>query len=305
MDRNNIKTIIQTQEPTKAQVFPKEIAMSFVDKFEEVKGRYQDPVSELEKGNILVGETRIIKDYNDTVRKGVPGQIVEIHGNSNTNTVMAKFVEKDGTVVYEIISPPTPPSVTDREDYYDDYHHIVGTEEGENGELPVSRPRNTELGNDTDVSNSGTSQSISAANVNTNDNAESTNPTAVSNTNTNTVGNTNNSAIPTISNNPISDINEANDASNDNTELGKRKRDSDDENNESKRKKDDDSSDKGGGNSGLGGLGDNAGSSGNFDSSGSGAAGPSNFRSFSDWLVITISYIFSIICELLDFFTFM
>ena len=274
---NNIKTITDTQgsdDVIKAQAVPKQIAQSIIEKFEAEKNQYVDPIKEVEKGNFLAGSLRNATGYNDSIRRGPNGQFIEVHGNSDHKTIMTKFVEKDGAVAHEIMSSPTPPSVDNREDYYDEFSHLHGTEEGENGELPIIRasaPTNT--GNNLSQESN-----------------DSPNADVISESNDANHSTITNQGEPNISNQTSSVSNNTGDSS-------KKTGDSD---KKSETDKDDDSSDKGNGDSGLGGT-DN-----NNVSSESGSAGPSNFRSYcNDLLIVIPSYIFSIISEIFEFFTFM
>jgi len=120
------KYITNTQNPTNAQPVPKEVAIHYIDDFRNQSVNITNPIDEAKKGNICSGSKRNIEDFNNTVSRGIPGQVVEIHGNKETGTVMAKFENKDGSLVHEVItSADTPPNV-DRDEYYDDFEHMFG-----------------------------------------------------------------------------------------------------------------------------------------------------------------------------------
>jgi hypothetical protein len=123
------KYITNTQKPTNAEQVAKDVAIDYINKFKEQIASVpeeKDPIDEAKNGNICSGQKEKLESYNAVVSRGVPGQVVEIHGHREKGTVMAKFENKDGSLAHEVVtSAPTPPG-EDRDEYYDNFDHMFG-----------------------------------------------------------------------------------------------------------------------------------------------------------------------------------
>jgi hypothetical protein len=123
------KYITNRQDPVNAQPVAKDVATHYIEEYKRQSSNVANPVDEAKNGNICSGQKNNIETFNDTVSQGIPGQVIEIHGNKQTGTVMAKFENVDGSLADEVVtSADTPPDV-DREEYYDDFEHVFGERE--------------------------------------------------------------------------------------------------------------------------------------------------------------------------------
>jgi hypothetical protein len=131
-ENNEIRKYIITDEPNplNAKSFEKSMAKNYIDRFNEERGIRENPIEDARKGDIAGSAKKNIEIYNSRVEEGIPGQIIEMRGNAETNTVMARFENKDGSLAHEVVtSANTPPHITnpdDRLEHYENFDHMFG-----------------------------------------------------------------------------------------------------------------------------------------------------------------------------------
>lgn len=123
----------------------RKLAKNLVDEFDKLKEPYSsDLMDGIKDGKLLQKETKDITEHNRSVRNSGVGQIIEVHGNINANTVACKFENPDGSLATEVVSSSTPPDVGNRQDYYnDDFQHQWG-DEGQAGPSGTRSDNQTE-----------------------------------------------------------------------------------------------------------------------------------------------------------------
>lgn len=243
------KYITNTQNPVNAQPVAKEVATHYIDEFKRQSSNLTNPIDEAKNGNICSGQKRNIEAFNDTVSSGVPGQVVEIHGNRQTGTVMAKFENVDGSLADEVVTSADTPSGVDRDEYYDDFEHVFGERE----EFFVTEA--TEIQDEDSTTQSPINQeenTVSNPTVNEEENTVSnvtlleTVPNEEQNTNAETVSNQNEHSVNNSNDNNdeiSSDLNLAGSSS----VLGKHSLDNSDEQTNKRSKNNDDDDNEGSG----------------------------------------------------------
>lgn len=125
---NDKKLFTNTDNPTFTNNKERVLAKDLVNEFEALKTNESNAVEEVRKGNILTKQIDNISEHNKGVIEGKPGDILEVKGSRETNTISVAFEKPDGSLAYEVVSSPTPPGV-DREEYYDNHSFLWGDRE--------------------------------------------------------------------------------------------------------------------------------------------------------------------------------
>jgi F0F1-type ATP synthase membrane subunit c/vacuolar-type H+-ATPase subunit K len=121
------KYISEGTELTKARDREKRLAKNLIDGYEQLKKTESVTVNDVSKGEVLKQEIKDISQHNLHAKYDQYAQTIEIHGNHKTQSLCAKFENKDGSLAHEIVSTKTPEHITnqeDREDYYDDMRFL-------------------------------------------------------------------------------------------------------------------------------------------------------------------------------------
>lgn len=135
----NIKFLRDAYEPDNAGTEERQIAKKLVNKFELLKKNGSATVDDVKQGSDnLDKEINDVTKHNVRVIRGGPGQRIEVHGDNETQSVSARFENKDGSLSYEVVSTKTPDNV-DREDFYEDQPTLWGRSEQE-GDISKAGP---------------------------------------------------------------------------------------------------------------------------------------------------------------------
>lgn len=251
------KYITNTQHPTNAEQVAKDVAIDFINKFKEQIASVpeeKNPIDEAKNGNICSGQKKKLENYNAVVSRGVPGQVVEIHGHKEKGTVMAKFENKDGSLAHEVVtSAPTPPDV-DRDEYYDNFDHMFGARD--ESFLSANTTGATQIQAENNISQPSINEQVNVTSdplINEGENAVSeptvsetvseTVPDEGQNTSTETTSNQKEYNSNNDNDEPFNDLNLADSSS----VLGKRKLDDSDEQTNKRSKKNDGDDNEGSG----------------------------------------------------------
>jgi len=105
------------------------LARGLVRSFDDIKRFDGLGLDEIKEGKHLSYETQQIRKHNQSVAENGSGDIIEIRGNREENTLSAVFEKFDGSLATEIVSSATPPHIIDREEYYDDQEVLWGERE--------------------------------------------------------------------------------------------------------------------------------------------------------------------------------
>ncbi len=105
------------------------LARGLVRSFDSLKRYDGIGLDEIKEGRHLSYETQRIRKHNESVAENGSGDIIEVRGNREENTLSAVFEKPDGSLATEIVSSTTPPHITDREEFYNDQEVLWGEKE--------------------------------------------------------------------------------------------------------------------------------------------------------------------------------
>lgn len=118
-ENNTVKYLKNTNNPDHAGIEEKQLSKNLIDKFQDLKNNGLVTVDDVKHGRVIDKEIKDIRKHNERVIEGEPGQIIEVHGDNQTQSISARFENANGALAYEVVSTKTPEAV-DREDFYDD-----------------------------------------------------------------------------------------------------------------------------------------------------------------------------------------